>query len=51
MKRKEILDLTIASVHNLAFYLHLVREARAHIVEGDFLSWKKEQVLKIQQRL
>ncbi|MFI5153264.1 MAG: tRNA guanosine(34) transglycosylase Tgt [Chitinophagales bacterium] len=51
MKSKEILGLTIASVHNLAFYLHLVKEARAHIVEGDFLSWKKEQVLKIQQRL
>ena len=51
MKTKEILGLTIASVHNLAFYLHLVREARMHIEKGDFLSWKNEQVLKLQQRL
>ena len=44
MKSKEILGLTIASVHNLAFYLHLVAEARKHILQGDFLSWKNEQV-------
>ena len=35
VKAKEILGLTIASVHNLAFYLWLVREARAHILAGD----------------
>ena len=51
MKSKEILGLTIASVHNLAFYLHLVTEAREHILKGDFMSWKKEQVLILQQRL
>jgi len=51
MKSKEILGLTIASVHNLAFYLHLVREARAHILRGDFVSWKNEQVGLLQTRL
>jgi queuine tRNA-ribosyltransferase len=43
MKSKEIFGLTIASVHNLAFYLHLVTEARKHILEGDFVSWKKSR--------
>jgi queuine tRNA-ribosyltransferase len=47
----EYLALTIASIHNLAFYLHLVKEARAHILLGDFASWKNEQVLLLKQRL
>lgn len=51
IKAKEMLGLTIASVHNLAFYLWLVREARKHIVAGDFTSWKKEMVPQVQQRL
>ncbi len=51
MKAKEFLGLTIASVHNLAFYLWLVGEARKHIVTGDFKSWKEEMVVKLQQRL
>ena len=51
MKAKEILGLTIASVHNLAFYLWLVKEARKHIQQGDFLSWKNEMVPVLQQRL
>ncbi len=51
MKAKEMLGLTIASVHNLAFYLWLVTEARKHITAGDFLSWKNEMVIKLQQRL
>ncbi|HKH59790.1 MAG TPA: tRNA guanosine(34) transglycosylase Tgt [Flavitalea sp.] len=51
IKSKEILGLTIASVHNLAFYLHLVAEARAHILQGDFDSWKNEQVSLLQTRL
>ncbi len=51
LKTKEILGLTIASVHNLAFYLWLVGEARKHIEAGSFLSWKEEQVLKMKQRL
>ncbi|MBE7171796.1 MAG: tRNA guanosine(34) transglycosylase Tgt [Williamsia sp.] len=51
MKSKEYLGLTIASVHNLAFYLHLVTEARQHILQGDFISWKNQQVEILQQRL
>jgi queuine tRNA-ribosyltransferase len=51
IKSKEILGLTIASVHNLAFYLWLVRSAREHIIAGDFLSWKKETVARISQRI
>lgn len=51
MKSKEYLGLTIASVHNLAFYLWLVKKAREKIVAGDFPSWKEEMVLKLQTRL
>ena len=51
LKSKEYLGLTIASVHNLAFYLWLVTEARSHILEGDFKSWKEEMVVQLQQRL
>ncbi len=51
MKSKEFLGLTIASVHNLAFYIDLVRQAREHIVKGDFNSWKNEQVDRLKTRL
>ncbi len=51
IKSKEILGLTIASVHNLAFYLWLVKEARKHILQGDFASWKREQVEILRTRL
>jgi queuine tRNA-ribosyltransferase len=51
MKSGEILGLTIASIHNLAFYCWLVKEARKHILAGDFLSWKKEMVVVLQTRL
>lgn len=51
MKSKEILGYTIASVHNLAFYLWLVKEARTHILAGDFAGWKNEMVIRMQQRL
>ena len=47
----ELLALQIASIHNLAFYLWLVGEARKHIVEGDFASWKKEMVRNVTRRL
>lgn len=43
-KAKEILGLQIASIHNLAFYLHLVKEARKKIQEGTFNSWKNEMI-------
>ncbi|MFA0960520.1 tRNA guanosine(34) transglycosylase Tgt [Roseivirga sp. BDSF3-8] len=48
---KEILGAQIASVHNLTFYLWLAREARRHIVAGDFASWKNEMVTKLMVRL
>ena len=51
IKAKEILGLTIASIHNLAFYLWLVAEARNHILQGDFTSWKNDIVPVLKQRL
>ena len=51
MKSKEYLGLTIASVHNLAFYMWLVAEARKHIKAGDFKSWKEAMVVQLQHRL
>ena len=51
MKSKEILGLTLASIHNLAFYLWLVGEARKHIVNNDFVSWKNEMVPLLKQRV
>jgi queuine tRNA-ribosyltransferase len=51
MKSREITGLTIASVHNLAFYRHIVNEARTHILQGDYQSWKKEQTVLLQTRL
>lgn len=50
LKAKEYLGLTIASIHNLAFYLWLVKKARSHILAGDFMSWKEEMVPRLQQR-
>jgi len=38
---KELLAMQIASIHNLAFYLWLVGDARKHIQAGDFAHWKK----------
>jgi queuine tRNA-ribosyltransferase len=51
IRSKEILGLTIASVHNLAFYIWLVTQARQHIIAGDFVSWKKEMIQVLKQRL
>jgi queuine tRNA-ribosyltransferase len=47
----EILGLQIASVHNLAFYIWLVQEARKHIIAGDFAEWKPRMVEHITRRL
>jgi queuine tRNA-ribosyltransferase len=47
----EILGLQIASVHNLAFYLRLVSEARKHIVAGDFSAWKTAMLQRVGNRL
>jgi queuine tRNA-ribosyltransferase len=48
---KELLAMQIASVHNLAFYLWLVKQARAHIIAGDFVSWKREMLTRLSRRL
>ena len=47
----EILAMQIASIHNLAFYLWLVGEARRHIFAGDFKLWKTEMVERVTRRL
>lgn len=48
---QEILAMQIASIHNLAFYLWLVGEARKHIIAGDFPEWKREMVDNVTRRL
>lgn len=48
---KEYLGKQIASVHNLAFYLDLVAQARKHILEGDFYEWKERVIPQLRQRL
>ena len=48
---QELLALQIASIHNLAFYLWLVGEARNHIIAGDFASWKLSMVKVLGNRL
>ncbi|MDH6251853.1 queuine tRNA-ribosyltransferase [Chryseobacterium sp. H1D6B] len=48
---KEYLGKQIASIHNLAFYLDLVKVAREHIVAGDFYEWKKSVIPALKQRL
>lgn len=48
---QEILAMQIASIHNLAFYLWLVGEARKHILAGDFKAWKEEMVINVTRRL
>ncbi|MDA0701385.1 MAG: tRNA-guanine transglycosylase, partial [Bacteroidetes bacterium] len=47
----EMLGKQIATIHNLGFYLWLVREARKHILAGDFASWKKTMVVQMDKRL
>jgi len=44
---KEILALELSSIHNLHFYLNLVKEARLNIKEGNFTDWKNDTVKKI----
>ena len=50
IKAKEMLGLTIASVHNLAFYEWMMATARKHIKSGDFKSWKDQMVVRLQQK-
>lgn len=51
VRTKEYLAVQIATIHNLSFYLWLVKEARKHIQAGDFTSWKNEMVPKLSRRL
>ena len=51
IRSKEILGLTIASVHNLAFYMWLVKEAAIKIKDGSFISWKKNMIDQLKQKL
>ena len=51
IQSKEILGKQICSIHNLAFYIWLVGEARKHIIEGDFCSWKNVMIKKVTNRL
>lgn len=48
---KELLAMQIASLHNLAFYLWLVKEARKHILDGTFAAWKNEMTERVGRRL
>lgn len=47
----ELLAMQIASIHNLAFYLHLTGEARRHIIAGDFKQWKETMIPRLSNRL
>ena len=51
IKTNEVLGVQIASIHNLAFYLALVKEARKRIIDDTFTEWKNKMVKKLGQRL
>jgi queuine tRNA-ribosyltransferase len=51
VKAKEPLAIQIATIHNLAFYLSLMQEARKHILAGTFIQWKNAMVPKLKNRL
>ncbi len=50
-KAHELLAMQIASIHNLAFYLWLVGEARTHIIGGDFCTWKCKIIGELDRRI
>ncbi|MBR5654292.1 MAG: tRNA guanosine(34) transglycosylase Tgt [Prevotella sp.] len=50
-KAQELLAMQIASIHNLAFYLRLVGDARQHIIEGDFVRWKASVIEQLGKRV
>ena len=50
-KAQELLAMQIASIHNLAFYLRLVTDARQHICQGDFVQWKRSVIEQLGQRV
>ena len=49
-KAQELLAMQIASIHNLAFYLRLVTDARQHIIAGDFVQWKRSVIEQLGKR-
>ena len=49
-KAQELLAMQIASIHNLAFYLRLVGDARKHIINGDYVAWKRSVIDQLGQR-
>lgn len=51
LRAKENLAIQIATVHNLSFYLWLVKEARKHILDGTFVTWKDMMIPKLSNRL
>lgn len=51
IKANELLGAQIASIHNLAFYLSLVKEARKRILDGTFSTWKDQMIPKLGRRL
>lgn len=50
-KAQELLAMQIASIHNLAFYLRLVKDARKHIISGDFVKWKSSVIDQLGKRI
>ena len=50
-KAQELLAMQIASIHNLAFYLRLVQDARTHIEAGDFVRWKASVIDQLGKRI
>ena len=50
-KAQELLAMQIASIHNLAFYLRLVGDARKHIIQGDFTKWKASIIDQLGKRI
>ena len=50
-KAQELLAMQIASIHNLAFYLRLVTDARTHIEQGDFVAWKRSVIEQLGRRV
>ena len=51
IRTDELLAMYITSLHNLAFYIDLVKEARKHIKAGDFVEWKNKMVKQVSQRI
>ena len=51
IKSGEYLGIQIATIHNLSFYLRLMKEARTRIIDGTFATWKNKMVKQLNKRL